>query len=273
MRSFRMTIGVCVALMAVFAAISVASASAAEPALYECAKLKKNSKTKKYEGKYEKGCEKTNAKGEGKYEIKEGIGKGKAFKGKSKGSNLEVRGFGGITCTSSTDTGKFTSPTTGDDIVATFKGCQFNGKKCESGATAGEIVTNKLSGGVGYLEKGAKPPKVGVDIKAETGEVLAAMQCSLSISHREQEFEVIGSVIAEVTPLNKFTKEATFNFEQKGLGVQRWTKLEGEPEDTLTAGVCTECAARGKKPREEVLAESDEEGVFVTKGEELMLKA
>ena len=278
---------VCLGVLAAFAVASVASAVAAEPALYECGKASKEEakyeskgkqKTKNvYTGLYtEKKCltlaaagkYRAEGKPEGKYELKEGIGKGKAFKGKSTGgSNLEVVGVGGVGCTSASDTGKFNTPTSGDDIVATFKGCEFNGKQCQSGSAAGEIVTNNLIGGVGYLEgKGTPTPKVGSDISAETGEVLAEFTCGES-----EGFAATGSVIAQVAPVNKFTKEATFVFKQKGIGVQEWESFEGGLTDTLTTHICQ---TKGCNPiTEGFTAASAEEATFTNKGEELEVKA
>lgn len=265
----------CLAMLTAFAAVTVASASAAEPALYECHKTTKNAKTKKYEGKWLKGCKveaTEKQKEEGKlneYEIQEGIAKGKPFKGTSKGANLNVKSVGGIDCSASSNTGKFTTPTTGSDIVATFKGCELNGKKCENGATSGEVITNKLKGSVGYLAgKGTKTPTVGTDITAETGEVLAELHCgSLTLA-------VTGSVIGEVTPVNEFSKTATFAFKQsEKVGVQKWTKFEGGPEDTLLAHVCETTGCDPFTAETRFTAESAQEGTFVEKGEELELKA
>ena len=275
----RMTLfAACVALLAAFAAVSVASAAAAEPALYECAKVAKNAQ-KKYEGHYtgkhcgasEKATEKQIEEGKvNKYELKEGIGKGKAFKGKGKGANLEVKTVGGIACTSSSDTGKFSSPTTGSDIVATFKGCEFNGDKCQSGSTAGEIITNPLKGVVGYLSgKGTPTPKVGVEITAETGEVLGSFDCT-GASFTD-DFAVTGGVIGVVTPVNEFTKEATFFFEEKGVGQQEYKKFETGPEIDLTTHVCEEAGCNAIT--EGFTDESAEETTVVNKGEELELKA
>ncbi len=268
-------IGVCLALVAAFAAVSVASAAASEPAIYECAKAAKEGKV--YKGHYSsKKCEASSYHAEGgqKYELQEWNltakkGKAKAFKGKGKGADLQVEGVGGITCTASSDTGAFTSSKTAGDIIATFKGCAFAGKKCESGSTAGEIVTNKLKGEVGYLEgKGTLHPKVGADISAETGEALAQFECE------GDRFAVIGSVIGEVSPVNQFTKEAAFTFQQKEtpVGAQVWTKFEEGPEDTLRTHLCAE---PGCNPLEQAGpgGNSAEETVVANKGEELELKA
>jgi hypothetical protein len=260
MRRFGI-VGVCLAVLAAFTTVSVANAVASEPALYECHKEAKG------HGKYSKGC-KVEKEGGG-YEIKEGIGKGKPFKGKGKGANLEIKGNGGVACTSSAVTGKFTSPKTAGDVVATFKGCEFNGKKCESGSTAGTIVTNPLKGSVGYLEgKGTKTPRVGADISAESGEVLATFKCGSTTG--TDDFAVTGSVIGEVTPVNKFTKEATFVFEEVAIGVQKWKKFEEGLEDVLVPHICTSCEDPLK---EGFTAESAQETTVVNKGEELMLKA
>jgi hypothetical protein len=114
--------------------------------------LKKSKVTKKYEGKYnDKKCSSKNEAGEGKYELKEGVGKGKTLKAKGGGANLEVPGVGGVSCTKSSATGKFTSPKTAGDILVTFTGCEISRIKCETTATEGEIKTNALKGSVGYL--------------------------------------------------------------------------------------------------------------------------
>ena len=247
-------IGVC---LAVVAAIAVANAAASEPAIYECHKEAKG------HGKYSKGC-KVEKEGGG-YEIKEGIGKGKKFKGKGKGANLEVVGVGGIACKASKNTGKFTSPKTAGKIVATFTGCELAGSKCESGAKAGEVVTNALTGEVGYLaEKGTKAPIVGADIKAESGEVLATVHCG------KDSFAVTGSVIGEIKPVNTWTKTATYIFEQSGIGVQKWKKFEEGTEDVLVPHVCE---FEGCNPMEGFTTHAAEETTVADKGEELMLKA
>ena len=288
----RLTLlGVCLALVGAFAAVSVASAAAAEPAIYECGKAPKEEakyeskgkeKTKSvYTGKYtDKHCSspapagkyRAEGKPEGKYELQEWNltakkGKAKAFKGAGKGANLEAEGIGGISCTSSSDTGKFNSPTSADQIVATFKGCEFIGKKCASGSTAGEIVTKDLIGTVGYLEgKGTPSPKVGADISPESGTELATFLCG------PDSFAVTGSVIGEISPVNHFAKEATFTFKQSSeIGGQVWKHFEGGPEDTLKTFLCEET---GCNPLEHGTgAKSAEETTVVNKGEELELKA
>jgi hypothetical protein len=271
MKRLRMVAMVFAAALAL-ALVGSASASAAEPAFYECAKAEKVEG--KYTGKFlDKKCSeeataeeiekgKTN-----KYELQEGIRKGKTYKGSGAGGNYNIKGLGGWDCASSSDTGKLTSPTSAGDAVITFKGCEFNGKKLESGETAGEIVTNPLKWGLGYLEgKGTKTPRVGIDISAESGEVLM-------IAHMGAlTFAVTGAVIGEIEPVNTFTKDDTLTFKQSSkLGVQEWAHFEGGPEDTLLAHVCE---TEGCNPfKEGFTAEMAWETTITDKGEELMLKA
>jgi hypothetical protein len=250
----------CLVAVVALCAVAAAGASAAEPALFECAKAPKVGKF--FTGGFNnKTCSEANPEHKGKYELQEGIGKGKVFKGKAKGANLEVKGLGGVACTSNSDTGKFTGPKTGAGIVVTFKGCELNHHQCESGATLGTIVTNPLKGEVGYIEGGKAKHEVGVAITAETGLFEAEFHCA------EIELRVSGTVIGLVTSAkNVFTKEATLLFQQSA-GEQRLKKLEGGPELHLVAEVRSPGGEFGA-PTE--AGESDE---VTNKGETLELKA
>ena len=263
MKRYLMIVVCLTATMSIGAVMSAGASASGLPALYECAKLKKNA-AKKYEGKYEKGCVKENTKGEGQYEIKEGFGKGKTFKAKGKGANLEAIGVGGIDCLKSSATGRFTSPTTGD-ATATFADCEYSGKKCNSaGAATGIIVTNPLVAVDGYLSgKETLNPKVGAAFSPESGEYLAVFECG------PYDFSVTGSVIGEVTPVNKFTKAAVFAFRQKAIGVQEWEQFEEGPSQQLTVWACQLCA----DPKTEGFGTpADEELEITAKTEELELK-
>ena len=259
-------IGACLAATLTAGAFASAGASASGtlPALYECAKVKP-----KGTGRYNKGClvEGKHGVGENDYEVKEGFGKGKAFKAKGGGANLEVESVGGIDCAKSSATAKFNSPTTGDDVVATFGDCEYSGHKCSSaGATTGTIVTKALKGEVGYLSDAELlSPKVGVAFSPESGEVLAAFVCGPFV------FEVTGASIAEVTPVNKFGKEAVFSFRQKRIGVQEWQSFEGGPEQALRVWACEDCS----KPHGEsgTYFNADEQLEITAKTENLELKA
>jgi hypothetical protein len=247
------------------AAMGAAGASAAEPALYECAKAPKVEG--KYTGKYtDKKCSKEASPAEkeagktNKYELQEGIGKGKAFKGKGSGANLEVVTVGGVACTSSGDSGKFTGPKSAGDVVVIFKGCELSGHKCENTGKAGEVKTNPLKGEIGYISKATH--EVGVDLSAETGLYEAQFHCG------EIGMRVSGSVIGVVTSaINVFTKEATLSFTESA-GHQHVQNLEGQPKDTLVS----ELSSGGESEFGSAL-ESGEATEVTNKGEELELKA
>lgn len=258
---YARVIGACMIAAFALAAVAAASASAAEPALYECAKAAKSGK--KYTGGYNnKTCSEANATHEGKYELKEGIGKGKAFKGKGGTANLEIQSVGGVSCTSSSDTGKFTGPKTGGNIVVVFEGCELLHHPCTNTSKSGEIKTNPLKGEVGYIEGGKAAHEVGVELSAESGPYEAEFRCA------EGEFRVSGGVIGLVTsPKNVFTKEAGFLFQQSA-GVQKYKKLEGGPEVNLW----TETSSIGANQWTEPL-QSAESTESTGKGEELELKA
>lgn len=268
MKSVRVLI-LGLATAAVVFGISVASASAGLPALYECAKASKVNG--KYTGRFsEKKCSKEASAKEieegkkNKYELKEGIGKGKAFKGKGSAGNLEVEGVGEVQCSASVDTGKFNSPKTADEVKVTFTGCVTLGHKCESaGAKEGEIKTNTLEGEVGYLAGGGtEHPTVGVDLKPQSP---ATSLAEFTCNPEELNLRVIGSVVGEVEPpYNVFTKEATLKFHSHN-GIQEWERLEGGATDTLLTESCFGCKPSGEAP-------SGESQVITNKGEELMLK-
>jgi hypothetical protein len=234
--------GLCLVALVALAATSTATASAAEPAIYQCGHAAKNSE-KKYTGKYtgkhcgasEKATKAQEEEGKkNKYELEEWNegsktektgkeGKVKAFKGKGAVADLEIQGVGGITCTKSADSGYFTGPKTVGKINVTFTGCVLLTHPCEStspkASKSGEILTHTLAGTVGYISK-AKD-EVGVELTPETGLYEAELHCG------ELKLRVSGTVIGLVEPpYNVFTNKTTLLFEQSG-GVQRPDELEG----------------------------------------------
>lgn len=252
--------GLC--LVAVFALTAVisASASAAEPAFYECHKQT----TKPYTGKYtDKKCsvaatpEQIAEGKKNKYELQEGVGaKKKPFKGKGGKATLHTPAVGGeVTCKSFKDSGSVNTPTTENNVLSEFKTCESLGKKCTSpAAKAGTIVTNKLAGELGYISKGAKT--VGVLLKAETGSILAEFNCE------GLEIVTTGSVIGTIAPVNVFTKTETNVFAVNGEGFQAIKKFEGGANHELLS----EINGSGPFP-------SGQQAEAVNKGEELEVKA
>ena len=257
--------GICLVAVFAMAAVVSASASAAAPAFYECAKLTKNPTTKKYEGKYsEKTCAKEaspteQAEGKkNKYELKEGIGaKGKPFKGKGPAATLHTPAVGGeVTCKSFKDSGSINTPTTENKVVSEFKTCESLKKKCASpGQKAGTIKTNSLAGELGYISK--SPLKVGVLLKPESGSVLAEFNCE------GLEIETTGSVIGEQKgDINVFNKTSENVFTINGEGLQSVKNFEGGSNHELLSKI------NGSGP-----FPSGQQATAVNKGEELEIKA
>jgi len=268
----KLTVGLVAvsAVMVALCVVVVAGASAAEPAIYECAKAAKTkTKPAHYTGGYnDKTCSEVNATHEGMYELQEWNltakkGKAKDFKGKAGGTNLEIKGTGGVACTSNSDVGVFTGPKTAGKIVVTFKGCELNQHKCANTTKAGEIVTNPLKGEVGYIEEGGKATsKVGVQIGPETGLFEAEFDCG------ELELRVTGGVIGFVTSTeNVFIKQATLLF-QESFGEQKFTKLVGKAAVHLEAELRSGGSGEWSPGNES--GESDQ---ITNKGELLELKA
>lgn len=252
--------GLCLVAVFAMAAVVSASASAAEPAFYECAKLT----AKPYTGKYtDKKCSKEATSGEiaegkkNKYELQEGVGKGKVFKGKGGKATLHTPAVGGVVeCKSFKDEGKIATPTTESKVVSTFTSCTSLSKKCTSpGAKAGSIVTNNLKGELGYINKAKK--EVGVLLSPETGTVLAEFNCE------GLEIVTTGSVIGTQTgDINTFSKSSTNTFAVNGEGFQVVKNFEGGSTHVL------ESLINGSGP-----FESGQEASALNKGEELEIKA
>jgi hypothetical protein len=127
-----------------------------------------------------------------------------------------------VTCKGATDSG--TIPANGANAVreatVTFTGCMSNGFKCKSaGAAAGEIQTKLLKGQLGYLGA-VESGKVGVDLTAEAGELLAEVECAAGLV----KVKIRGNLIAQITPPNVATKEFSLVFRQ-AAGEQEWASI------------------------------------------------
>ena len=181
----------CLLSVFAFAAIAAGSASAAEPEFLECAKVKGtgryigslcNLESTKHKGKYEaqtvthpctkaakvnraftgafddKACSMVNATHEGKFELEEGIGDGRAFRGKGEitiGSESGVA----VTCEGASDTALVTGPSSLAHVQLELHGCSINGtwRTCTSpGAKTGTV---RHGGSVGHtrLHRRCKP--------------------------------------------------------------------------------------------------------------------
>jgi len=163
-------------------ALAAASATAEAPTWFECGKAVKNGNA--YTGHYTgKSCEAATEVGTGgKYELRQGIGKGKQLKGKGGRTVLHVKTWLGdakVECTSSKDSGMPALPNLETGVVVTYKGCKALGsKKCNtSGERPGEIEIEGLRGELGLIEE-SPTQVVGLKLESEAdpgpdGEIVA----------------------------------------------------------------------------------------------------
>ncbi len=152
MKRFRI-VGLCLIAVFAFTAVAAASASAepVRPEYMTCAKVKKNATTKKYEGKYEKGCLVANAKGEGKYET-EPVKTPLAFRGKSKASTFYYWGkkagegiLWEVKCKKDADESVITSSTE-STLNITFEKCEIVNVATKVKTKCATNLTAKLEG-------------------------------------------------------------------------------------------------------------------------------
>jgi len=118
------------------------------------------------------------------------------------------------------------------NISVKFTGCEMNEVSCQSpGASAGEIVSDTLSGALGIIkEEGlAVNNEIGISLAAASGETVTEFACgTLSVV-------VTGSVIHQVET-NKMLLEENEKYVQR-KGEQKPEKFEGEPTDVLTSTI------------------------------------
>jgi hypothetical protein len=176
------------ALLCVLAALAVmsalaAAAGASTPTWYECAKAPKAGKV--YTGSYSsKTCEAASeVQGGGKYELREGVGKAKHFKGKGGAVTLQVAStLGSVTveCASSTAGGAPALPNLETGVAFTFKNCEALGSKSctTAGAKSGELIITGLKATLSEIEKA---PEVSVKLESEahpgTEGVISSFTC------------------------------------------------------------------------------------------------
>jgi len=214
----RGTLRACLVALLV-AATGASAASAAEPAFFECAKLKG--------GKFKGGtCAEESAKGN--HELVEGVGT-KPLRVKSTLVDTLIPQFGPgagkIECKKASATGTLASPTRITKLVITQKECYSTiSKFCTSaGQPKHTVVTNSLEGTLGYID--AAEHRVGIDLKGEGGADIMDFNCE------GLEEVIAGSAIGEVSPVNTSSSTFTAVFTRDAEGFQSITSFEGEPED------------------------------------------
>lgn len=221
MRGIR-SLGLCIVAVLALCGLLATSASAEvlpKPVWAACAKA-----SPKNTGKYKNSsCSETEPLGKGKYELVEGVGKGKGFKGKTvKGevTSLIVKvpeGTFAIECAAGKDSGTPVAPNLEEKVTASFSKCHFFSFPCTStGAKKEEVKVTGLKGELGYIEEGVSP-KVGVKLKPETeGAFVSEFKCLGPKPEEkvEAEAKIEGEVIGEESgQVNTVSKAADSIFE------------------------------------------------------------
>jgi hypothetical protein len=242
------------------------------PDWWECAKNKA--------GKLQKGCITEGPKGG--FERRQGIGKGKVFKGKGGKATLHtvIPTLASIDdkveCASFKDEGKIAVPNLEDAVHVDFRKCASLGHRCTTvGASPGEIRTEALAGALGWITAGTV---AGLDLANEahpgTGYV-AQFECEGLAKAR-----VLGSLIGAIGPINVFSKSTTVTFTvgnylgeveyepgKKYLPLTNVPQFEGGPLDFL--GTELNAAETGFTWQPPGGLASGEEATATDKGEDL----
>jgi hypothetical protein len=196
-----------VAVMA-FAAFTAAGASAVKPTWKFCGKTEP-----KNTGNFSDKLCSVGAPGTGAYELKEGIGKGKGFKGKGGEASLHnvIPGKGDIkvTCASFKDAGSVVAPSGVAKVTATFKKCKSLGAPCKTEGGKKETIETKLmTGSLGYMNKAHTAAGESLTSEAAPGSgYLAEFECEGLAKVR-----VHGAVIGSLSPFGVVSKESVSSF-------------------------------------------------------------
>jgi len=190
-------------VLVVCASASAVSAASTAPRWFYCGKA-----VPKNTGAFaDKACSvPSSPTGTGKYELLEGIGKGKNTKLKGTGSEEVTaipcsigvacdveEGFARVQCKAMKGGGRPVAPGGVADVVLTFSKCAVLGAPCQNGVKKGVITTEPLAGQLGWLEGS----RVGIDLaeEAEPGVgPIARFTCT-----EVGVFTLVGSVIAQQT--------------------------------------------------------------------------
>jgi hypothetical protein len=229
-----------VCLVAVFAVTTVATATDELPEIGRCVKLA-GAATHRYATAT---CTtKSEDENTGRYEWEAGPGPNPGFTATAEASYLETVGNTTLTCRAGIARGEFTGPRT-DIATITFIGCEYGsptGIACQTpGAKGGEVVTNALEGGIGYISGGGTTkPAVGMRLAPAAGTQFASVECSgINVT-------VSGSVIGTVAgPINKMALTTWLKF-KAAKGKQIPEQLEGGPTSVLNAAAGPEVEQAG----------------------------
>jgi hypothetical protein len=255
-----------------FAMAGVLAASAwgaTVPTWYECGKAQKVGSA--FVGHYTtKACEASaEVPSGGHYELRQGIGKGKSFKGKGKATTLQASGTLGsvaVTCRMSVETGTPALPNLETGVAFTFRKCKALGtKNCTTaGARTGEVT---LSGLKGELSEPEEPAGAAAGLKLESEAHPGPEGTIASFGCEGLTATIKGSLSARQTQdINLVTKrfatidlaaEASSGPEQpiadKGEALMIKTNSQGsEPPHSILIGEQLEHESGGDSKKEEI---------------------
>lgn len=205
MRRAKMAATAAVAALAI-GAVSAGAASAAPPSWHYCAKtLPKNT------GNYsDKACSLASEAGQGKYEIFEGVGKGKSFKGSVKPDNHAIditiphKAELHVECGKASISGTPVAPRGVAGVRITFSKCELlEDKNC------GTITTEALSGELGWLDRETGEAGVSLANEANPGSGLIVQFSCTFTGGQVAKFRANGAFIGSLAANGPFSKERT----------------------------------------------------------------
>ncbi len=167
------------AALGVLAVLALAGASAATAAAAEGPEYGRCVKKAAVGGAgySDKGC--TDAVSSGAaYEWLSGAGAKAGFSESAGAATLETREGRQVTCSGMLETGTYTGVSS-QSLTATLTGCELGTAKCQSGASAGEIVSEPLEGLLGNIKAESDPfnGEAGLELQASSGETLLSFEC------------------------------------------------------------------------------------------------
>jgi hypothetical protein len=215
------SVGLGMAVALAICATAATSAFAVAPQFGRCVKTKAGGS-----GYANAGC--TESVGtRARYEWLSGPGSSAHFTASAGQATLETTGSEKIECGTTSSAGEYTGLQT-EDITITFTGCKLSGVACQSGATAGEIVSAPLEGRLGLVLTESEPisNEAGIGLYPPSGEPFAAFECgSTTVS-------VSGAVIHQVK-VNRMLSSENQKFKLWRAGEQRPESFDTPWEDPL----------------------------------------
>ncbi len=195
-------------------------ASAAPPAWHYCGKA-----VPKNTGSYsDKACSVSSEPGHGKYELFEGVGKGKSFKGKDapapRALLIVIPGKAElhVECAKASISGRPIAPSGVAGVRITFSKCELLDAPC------GTISTEALSGELGWLDRETGLAGVSLANEAKPGSGLV-VQFSCTFSNGQvAKFRSNGAFIGELPANGPVSRERTLTYP-----VGQYLEEENEP--------------------------------------------